>query len=401
MLLVGPAIMMLALAILLVREMERSGGRIGFGAMGSRQLAEDDRTKIVMNAAPIGIALWGPRGRLIEANDRFRSHIGTNPRDIVLEDLDRRAGFVPAGLADEMAVTGFANLSESGTSLMRRGPNLLLKNTRTLPQGETLIATIDVTGLRMRSEAFARAEQDLSTERARAESAELEKTSLFTSASHELRTPLNAILGFSEIMKDGVLGPLGNAKYAEYARDIHESGHRLLGLVDGILTMSDVEKGQSNLQLGPVDPTAIARDCLIDLGEFAKDRGVNLVGRLILVPNVYADAAALRQVFIHLITNALRRAAPGGRVEMGCESGAEDVRFTLKNLGALSTEIDHKRMTLSGVAKSNDGLGLVIARSLVQLQGGELSVSNEADGSVSVAFTLPRQSAVARRERAA
>jgi two-component system cell cycle sensor histidine kinase PleC len=203
-------------------------------------------------------------------------------------------------------------------------------------------------------------------------------------------------------MKDGVLGPLGHAKYAEYSRDIHESGHRLLRLVDGILTMSEIEKGETSLRLGPVDPTAIARECLIDLGEFARDRNVSLIGRLILVPDVYADATALRQIFIHLITNALKRAAPGGRVEVGCESGAEDVHFTLRNLGPISSEIDLKRATLSaGSGHTNAGLGLVIAKSLIQLQGGELTVTNETDGSVTVGFTLPRQSAISRRERAA
>lgn len=405
MLIAGPIIIMLALAILLVREMERDGTRSKAPKISNRLAEADGRSEMLLKSVPVGIALWSPRGKLIEANDLFNTHLGLDSaKGLYLTLLERKAGLIAASLADETALAGFAHLSDPNTTLFRRGEVLVLESRKTLAGGETLSTTLDVTALRARSEALTRTERDLLNERARAETAEQAKSSLFASASHELRTPLNAILGFSEIMKDGVLGPLGHDKYVEYAKDIHESGHRLLRLVDGLLAMSKVENGEATLKLVPVDPTAVARECLVDLTEYAKGRDVELIGRLILVPEVTADANALRQVFIHLITNALRRAAPGARVEMGCESGSEDVRFTLRNIGPMAPESDAKRTMMlgaGGVAKSNAGLGLAIARSLIQLQGGELMISSEADGSVSLAFTLPRQSAVSRRERAA
>jgi two-component system cell cycle sensor histidine kinase PleC len=357
-----------------------------------------------LGGLPFGASLWDVSGRALAVNAKFRAHLGLASIDFPLSRLERRCGLTRASLSDETAITGLADLAETGTSLMRCGQNLLLIGQQRLEGGETLMTSLDVSALRMRSDAFARAEFELANERIRADAAEEARTSLFASASHELRTPLNAILGFSEIMKEGVMGPLGHPRYREYAHDIHESGQRLLRLVDGLLALAEVEKGETQLKLGPVDPTAIARECLIDLGAFAKDREVELIGRLMLAPDVHADATALRHVFVHLLTSALRRAAPGARIELGCEAGADDVRFELRTMGPITPEAEARRAALGNMASEKvvlTGLGVTIAQSLLQLQGGELTVRGESDGAVTISFTLKRQSAAMRRDRAA
>ena len=109
--------------------------------------------------------------------------------------------------------------------------------------------------------------------RRRAEEANLAKSRFLATMSHELRTPLNAILGFSEIMKNEVLGPIGNANYKDYVGDIHTSGQHLLNLINEILDLSRIEAGRYELNEEPVNLADIAEDCvnLLQLKAQAKD----------------------------------------------------------------------------------------------------------------------------------
>src|SRR5262249_24614015 len=90
--------------------------------------------------------------------------------------------------------------------------------------------------------------------------------------SHELRTPLNAVIGFSEVMQQSLFGPLGHAKYQEYARDIHESGAYLLEVINDILDMSKIEAGRMSLDVETVDVADIVEDSMKVVGQAADER---------------------------------------------------------------------------------------------------------------------------------
>ncbi len=159
-------------------------------------------------------------------------------------------------------------------------------------------------------------EKSISDEaRRRAEAANIAKSRFLATMSHELRTPLNAILGFSEVMKDEVMGPMQNKSYKEYAGNIHSSGQHLLNLINEILDLSRIEAGRYELHEEPVRLTDIAEDCYRLLKLRAESKGLDIIlefeDRL---PAIWVDERAIRQICLNLLSNALKFTPKGGRI---------------------------------------------------------------------------------------
>ncbi len=161
---------------------------------------------------------------------------------------------------------------------------------------------------------------ELIREKRRAEEANQAKSIFLANMSHELRTPLNAILGFSEIIRDKLLGKDVD-RYAAYASDIHRSGAHLLGIVNDILDVTRIEAGKLELREERVTVTALIHRCVITLRELAASGGVHLEGPAHdLGTSIYGDKTKLKQILINLLSNAIKFTPPGGRVEIGAEA---------------------------------------------------------------------------------
>ena len=151
--------------------------------------------------------------------------------------------------------------------------------------------------------------------RRRAEAANVAKSRFLATMSHELRTPLNAILGFSEVMKGELLGPIRNGSYKEYAANIHDSGRHLLQLINEILDLSRIEAGRYELHEEPVRLAGVVEDCLRLLNLRAESKGLHVA----LVPGkgmepLWADERAIRQICLNLLSNALKFTPRGGHI---------------------------------------------------------------------------------------
>ena len=143
--------------------------------------------------------------------------------------------------------------------------------------------------------------------RLKAEAANLAKSKFLANMSHELRTPLNAIMGFSEMIKDEVMGPMGNATYKSYAADIHESGNHLLKLINEILDLSRIEAGRYELTEKVADLSGIAQESLKFLRLDAQAKKLRLATDFNPeMPGIFADERALRQICLNLISNAIK-----------------------------------------------------------------------------------------------
>ncbi len=240
---------------------------------------------------------------------------------------------------------------------------------------------------------------ELIREKRRAEEANQAKSIFLANMSHELRTPLNAILGFSEIIRDKLLGKDVD-RYAAYAGDIHRSGAHLLGVVNNILDVTRIEAGKLELREERVTATALIHRCVITLREMAASGGVDLEGPAHdLGASIYGDKTKLKQILINLLSNAIKFTPPGGRVEIGAEAAPEGngLRFWVRDTG-IGMTADEIRQALELFRQVDNslsrrfegaGLGLPLAVKLTELHGGRLEVRSAPRRGTTVSVYLP------------
>jgi signal transduction histidine kinase len=219
--------------------------------------------------------------------------------------------------------------------------------------------------------------------------------------SHELRTPLNAIIGFSEIMRDELLGPLGDSRYSQYARDIHGSGAHLLEIINDILDLSKIEAGKHELIEETVELPAIVKSCLILLGERARSAEVRLDQRLPEdLPTLRADPRKLKQVVLNLLTNAVKFTPAGGTVTVTAGRDATGgVTFMVADTGIGIDPEDFDKVLApfgqvdSGLGRKYEGtgLGLPLSRGFTELHGGRLILDSAPGEGTTVTVTLPKE----------
>ncbi|MGE3150627.1 MAG: sensor histidine kinase [Pseudorhodoplanes sp.] len=241
--------------------------------------------------------------------------------------------------------------------------------------------------------------------RARAEAANISKSQFLAQMSHELRTPLNAILGFSEVMKGEVFGAHAVPAYKDYSNDIHNSGQHLLNLINEILDLSRIEAGRYELNEEPVQLADIVEDCHHLLKMRAKTRGITIHEMFEDdLPRVWADERALRQICLNLLSNAIKFTPQGGEIwlKVGWTAAAgqyisckdngpgipeEEIPIVLASFGQGSTSIKS--------AEQGAGLGLPIAKSLIDLHGGTFTLKSKVRVGTEVIVTLPPERVMA------
>ncbi|HEY6023097.1 MAG TPA: HAMP domain-containing sensor histidine kinase [Pseudolabrys sp.] len=241
--------------------------------------------------------------------------------------------------------------------------------------------------------------------RRRAEAANIAKSRFLAQMSHELRTPLNAILGFSEVMKTEVFGEHMVPAYKEYSADIHNSGVHLLGLINEILDLSRIEAGRYELNEESVSLVAIVEDCHHLLKLRASNRGITIHEIFEPeMPRLWADERAIRQICLNLLSNAIKFTPQGGEIwlkvgwtasggqyvsvkDNGAGIPEEEIPVALASFGQGSNSIKS--------AEQGAGLGLPIAKSLVDLHGGTFTLKSKLRIGTEVIVTFPPERVVA------
>jgi two-component system cell cycle sensor histidine kinase PleC len=236
--------------------------------------------------------------------------------------------------------------------------------------------------------------------RLRAEEANLAKSRFLATMSHELRTPLNAILGFSEVMKAEVLGPMHNELYKEYAGNIHDSGKHLLQLINEILDLSRIEAGRYELHEEPVRLTDVVEDCLRLLNLRAESKGLQVVLDFPRnLEQIWADERAIRQICLNLMSNALKFTPRGGRITLSVATTLEGGQMlSVKDTGpGIPKEEIPRVMQAFGqgslahqTAEGGTGLGLPIVQNLVSLHGGTFELHSELRKGTEAVVILPK-----------
>ncbi|MDK1011634.1 MAG: histidine kinase dimerization/phospho-acceptor domain-containing protein, partial [Actinomycetota bacterium] len=162
------------------------------------------------------------------------------------------------------------------------------------------------------------------TARDDAEMAHRAKSEFLANMSHELRTPLNAIIGFSEIIRNQMLGEIGNEHYKEYICDIHASGHHLLSIINDILDLSKIEAGREDLVEEIFDPIAAVDSSVRLVQERAQSSHIDVsVSKSRDSPRMRGDQRKVKQIIINLLSNAVKFTPPEGRVVVSTGIGAD------------------------------------------------------------------------------
>ena len=237
-----------------------------------------------------------------------------------------------------------------------------------------------------------------------AEEANKSKSEFLANMSHELRTPLNSVIGFAEVMKDEVFGPIGD-RYKEYAESVHTSGQHLLSLINDVLDLSKIEAGKIELVEEETDVSVVLAKCRQLLHERASAAGLHI--RLEIpapLPFVIVDGRRIKQVILNLMSNAVKFTPPGGRITLRAEMESpqglkvsvvdtgigmtpDEINVALEQFGQIDNDLSRQH--------DGTGLGLPIARSLAELHGGKLEVESKKDVGTTVTLWLPMTRVVA------
>jgi len=232
-----------------------------------------------------------------------------------------------------------------------------------------------------------------------AEAANHTKSRFLANTSHELRTPLNAVIGFSDMIRDAIDAHAPPEKLLEYAGHINESGRHLLAVLNDILDLSKVEAGKLELYEEEVDVAAIIHSCIATLRQKA-DRGKVLLAVELApnLPTLWADPRKLKQVFLNLLSNAIKFTAAGGRVATtAAVDAANAVSITVADtgIGIAPEDIPAALAPFSQVDSNlnrkfeGTGLGLPLAKALVELHQGAFDLKSEPGIGTAVRIAFP------------
>jgi PAS domain S-box-containing protein len=342
-----------------------------------------------------GIAAFDSSNRLAAWNSRFLEMLGLERGFEHLDGFESRTEPEIDLLSKRVAerVRSGRRLDEHRSEhIGAEGRVLEIRNNQTRDNGQVIIC-IDVT----EQKSF---ETTLIESRMEAEMANRTKTEFLANVSHELRTPLNAIIGFSELLRLEIRGPIGDPRYIEYAHDIQDGGEHLLSLINDILDVSRIESGNYELHDEIVETAVIVESCTRMIDERAA--AARLTIEILIDPDLSylsVDRRAIKQIILNLLSNAVKFTPDDGKIWLRIEKAQQDgIRVSVIDTGiGIAPEDMDKVLEPFGQVQDElgrkaggTGLGLPLVRSLARLMGGELDLESKPGEGTTVSVCLPK-----------
>ena len=362
-----------------------------------RRATEEDLelTQLAMDRSSEAICLIERSGRYIKVNDATCRQLGYTREELLeLTVFDISVELTAERWEERWPVyREIGSNSFEGHRITKDGRTVPVDITASLVQfgeHEYLFTVARDASVRRHIESELRAARDL------AETANQAKSQFLANMSHELRTPLNAIIGFSEVISSALFGPL-DARYRDYAQDIHGSGHHLLRIINDLLDLSKVEAGRLELRDSPVSIAAIFETCRRMVADRAATAGITLDFRPTNL-EVSADELRLEQVLLNLASNAVKFTPAGGRVSVSATlalTGEVVISVADNGIGMAPEDIPRALQPFGQIDNSlarphgGTGLGLPLAQRLVELHGGTMTIDSTLGKGTTVTVVLP------------
>jgi len=232
-----------------------------------------------------------------------------------------------------------------------------------------------------------------------AKAADLAKTKFLANMAHELRTPLNAIIGFSEIIKlDNIQA---KERYPQYAEYIHDAGILLLHIINGLLDLARIQAGKADLEEQIVAVGELIQSAVRTIAPIAQKKYIDVNCELVQAATlICVDQTKFRQIMINLLSNGIKFTEPQGRISIGADVDSRgDLVISIKDTGIgippehLERVLNPFEQVADHTTKENEGtgLGLPIARALIELHGGDLALTSDLGIGTTVALRLPHE----------
>ena len=241
-----------------------------------------------------------------------------------------------------------------------------------------------------------KAQQAMQSAKETAEYASRAKSDFLANMSHELRTPLNAIIGFAEILRDELVGPV-NDEQKECVNDIRMSGQHLLEMINDILDLSKIEAGKMFLQLEEFAIVDAVEEVNAIIKALALKKNIELTLECQQNTMIQADRVKVKQIFYNLLSNAIKFTPEGGKVTTHMETTPTDLHVKVIDTGIGIAEEDRMKLfapfTQIDTSKSRryggTGLGLALTQRLIELHGGQIQVTSEEEKGSTFSFNIP------------
>ncbi|WP_142849881.1 PAS domain S-box protein [Telmatospirillum sp. J64-1] len=369
--------------------------------MQQREVSEL-RLRSIMDNAADGIITMDAQGTILTFNPRAESIFGWKAEEVVGSSVARlmpdphssnHGNYIGHYLTTgERKILGQEREVEGVTRDGRLLPLDLAVSEVRIGGVHTFIALVrDITARKA-------VERQLQDAKEHAELANRAKSEFLAMVSHELRTPLNAIIGFSEIMRAELFGPLGSVQYTGYARDINESGQHLLSVINDILDISRVESGKFELYEEEAELSELAEAAARLIRVRCEEKGIALFQDLPPAPVLLrCDPRRIKQVLLNLLSNAVKFTDEGGHVILRLRSETRAVCLEVEDNGIGMAEADIA-IALSAFGQVDSrlsrryegtGLGLPLVKHLVERHGGALSIRSTLGHGTTVTVSLP------------
>ena len=377
-----------------------------------RSRVADRRLSDAIESISEAFVLWDRQKNLVMCNSKYRELYDLPPEEVIrgYHQDDLMALNSKTRVRNQVSTSSQDNDCNTMEAHLADGRWLQISERRTQDGGFVSIGT-DITQIKRNEEKLMNSQTRLKStlvdqkntvakyndEKIRAQEANQAKSKFLANISHELRTPLNAIIGFSEIMKNEILGSVGSEKYREYAKDINDSGEFLLGVINDILDMSKIEAERFQLEYERVKLDELIHQTLPIIKVEADRRSIDLKCEIPKELFLEADKRAMKQILLNLLSNSVKFTPEGGQIIINVKPHKQTITLAIEDNGigisrAALTRLGKPFEQVQGQFTKNhkgSGLGLAIASSLVKLHGGKLKIRSQVGKGTLVAVSLP------------